>query len=764
MRKPTKKLKQHLNTHGELMENIPEYLKVEGTVVTGIEKESKDKIERIVIPEGITAIGEYAFMWCDKLKEITIPHSVKNIAEGAFCWCTSLETVRYDGTIEQWYEIDDDSLLVTLADRVLLCDGTDIKALTELVVPEGIKQIGKGTFYGCFSLERVVLPESLVSLPPDTFFNGTTLKAEFGGTKEQWLALGNDDFTSVECKDDVVGIKDIPPYLVICGSQMNGFTKEIPNAIVIPDGVTAINAVEPEEKKYQFKEVVTFEGIEKKNVEEKYELTELVIPASVKYIEEGAFFYFKNIRTIRYGGTLEQWCALDNDSCLMDTTRCDEASNGTIMTYKGCLILGDGTNIRALTELVIPEGVTEIGRNAFYDCHNFKSIAIPESVTKIGHNALFRCGIETVRYGGTLAQWCAVESESFFVHFAAHIFLGDGTDIKTLKEIVIPEGMTKIGEGAFYDCPLLERVILPESLESLPPKTFSNSSTLKAQFGGTKEQWLALGNNDFTSVECKDGTVGIKDVPPYFVMKGNRITDFREDTPSKLVIPEGVTSVCAVYLRDRRKLREYKEDVSEERTIPENKPCSITDITIPTSVKYIGLVHPYFEELKTVRYGGTLAQWCDLCRRVSFTGRVEHIFLCDGTDIKTLEEIAIPEGVRIVKGNAFREFTKLKRLMLPTSVTKIGRLAFCECESLESILIPCKVMEIDNNAFYMCAALTSVAIPSSVKKIGGNAFSHCPKLKDVRYDGTKEQWGKIMKYENFKDGVTIHCSDGDIVL
>ena len=744
---------------GDLMGNVSKDLKVEGTVVTGIEKESKDKIERIVIPEGITAIGEYAFMWCDKLKEITIPRSVKNIGEGAFCWCTSLETVRYGGTIEQWYEIDDDSFLVTLADRVLLCDETDIKALTEIVVPEGMTKIGKGTFYGCFSLERVVLPESLVSLPSDTFFNGSTLKAKFGGTKEQWLALGNNDFTSVECKDGVVGIKDIPPYLVICGSQMNGFTKEIPNAIVIPDGVTAINAVEPEEKKYRFKEVVTFEGIEKKNVEEKYELTELVIPASVKYIEEGAFYGFEKIRTIRYGGTLAQWCAMDNDSSLMNDASINmEASDNDENIPYMHIILSDGTDIKALKNLVIPEGVTEIGVNAlsFFD---LESITIPASVTKIKYNALYTWWRDmTVRYGGTFEQWCALDNESFFMHFAEHIFLGDGTDIKTLKELVIPEGMTKIGKGAFYECPLLERVLLPESLELLPSSTFSNSPTLKAQFGGTKEQWLALGNNDFTSVECKDGTVGIKDVPPYFVMKGNRITDFREDTPSKLVIPEGVASIHIAHLR------EYIEDDSEERIIPENKPCSITDITIPTSVKFIGRCHTYFEELKTVRYGGTLAQWCDLYKLFSFAKKAEHIFLCDGTDIKALEEIAIPEGVQIVKHNTFHEFTKLKSIMLPTSVTKIGQLAFCECESLESILIPCKVVEIDCNAFYMCAALTSVAIPSSVKKIGGNAFSYCPKLKDVRYDGTKEQWGKLMKYENFKDGVTIHCSDGDIVL
>lgn len=436
------------------MENAGECLKVEGTHVKGVEKESRDTVERIVIPEGMTAIDEYAFMWCDKLKEITIPHSVKNIAEGAFCWCTSLETVRYCGTLEQWYEIDDDSLLVTQADRVLLCDGTDIKSLTELVVPEGITKIGKGTFYGCFSLGRVVLPEGLVSLPPDTFFNGSILKAEFGGTKEQWLALGNDDFTSVE---------------------------------------------------------------------------------------------------------------------------------------------------------------------------------------------------------------------------------------------------------------------------------------------------------------CKDGTVGIGDVPPYFVMRGNRITDFKEGVPSKVVIPEGVTSINVIHLR------EYIEDDSEKLDAPEEKPCSITDITIPASVKYIRVYPPCFKELKTVRYGGTLAQWCSLFRRDPFMGVEEHIFLCDGTDIKALEEIAIPEGVRIVRGNAFRRCTKLKRITLPTSVTEIGHNAFCKCESLASIIIPCKVVEIDCYAFYMCAALASVTIPSSVKKIGCDAFSHCPKLKEVRYGGTKEQWRRLMKYENFEGGgVTIRCSDGDI--
>ncbi len=123
------------------MENIPEYLEIKDTVMTG----TKDgrTIESIAIPEGVTKIGENAFVCCAALERVVLPESVMKILFSAFNLCVNLKTVRYGGTLAQWCDLDIDSFYVGKAEHIILGDGTDIKALTELVIPEGVTEISE---------------------------------------------------------------------------------------------------------------------------------------------------------------------------------------------------------------------------------------------------------------------------------------------------------------------------------------------------------------------------------------------------------------------------------------------------------------------------------------------------------------------------------------------------------------------------------------------------------------------------------------------
>lgn len=191
---------------------------------------------------------------------------------------------------------------------------------------------------------------------------------------------------------------------------------------------------------------------------------------------------------------------------------------------------------------------------------------------------------------------------------------------------------------------------------------------------------------------------------------------------------------------------------------------NLTYVTIPNSVTSIG-GNAFFgcNELKTVKYKGTLAQWCAMDNDYSLIFNAKHIQLSDGTDLKKLTELTIPNGVTSIGNYAFACCDSLTSVTIPGSVTSIGSSVFADC-SLRSVTIQEGVTSIGDWAFADCY-LTSITIPNSVTSIGSSAFYECYNLKTVNYGGTKEQWGKITidySYSEYSDlkGKTIIGSDG----
>ena len=114
---------------------------------------------------------------------------------------------------------------------------------------------------------------------------------------------------------------------------------------------------------------------------------------------------------------------------------------------------------------------------------------------------------------------------------------------------------------------------------------------------------------------------------------------------------------------------------------------SLTDITIPNSVKEIG------------------PEAFNRCR--------------------SLKNFTIPEGVATINWGTFRDCSSLTNVTIPNSVKEIGNGAFNGCSSLKNITIPEGVATINWGTFNGCSSLTNVTIPNSVKTIDTNAFADC---------------------------------------
>ncbi|MGN1348510.1 MAG: leucine-rich repeat protein, partial [Acutalibacteraceae bacterium] len=269
---------------------------------------------------------------------------------------------------------------------------------------------------------------------------------------------------------------------------------------------------------------------------------------------------------------------------------------------------------KTVKNVIIKNGITRIGNEAFAYFIGLKNVSIPKSITSIGDRAFLCC-------------------------------IG-------LKQITIPNSVKNIGENAFGSCTGLTSVTIPNSVKSMS-YAFQECTNL-------------------ASVTIESGVTNI----------GN-----------------GTFSECT----------------------------GLTSITIPNSVKSIG--NHAFDE-------------CSGLKSVIIDNGVTSIGKYAFYECTGLKKIIIPDSVKSIGENAFYKCTGLTSVAIGSGVKSIGKNAFYRCTNLISIAIGSGVTSIGEE-FDGCTGLKRIAIPDSVKSIDEGAFYNCEKLKDVYYYGTKEQWENI---------------------
>ena len=373
-----------------------------------------------------------------------------------------------------------------------------------------------------------------------------------------------------------------------------------------------------------------------------------------------------------------------------------------------------------LTSVTIPNSVTSIGGGAFYQCRGLTSVSIPSSVTSTDYQAFEYCTSLTSVHITDLAAWCKISfngSTSNPLRYAHHLYL-NGVEI---RDLVIPNGVTSIGNYAFYGCSDLVSVSIPNSVTSIGDYAFEDCSGLTSVT--IPNSVTRIGHKAFY------GCSGLTSVTI-----PNSVTSIGESAFSgcsgltSVTIPNSVTSIGRFAFSGCSGLTSVTIGNGVTRISSDAFAyCSgLTSVTIPESVTEIG---------------GSAFAYCSGLTSVTIPSSVTIIDGGAFEGCSSLTSVTIPNSVTIIGGWAFSDCSGLTSVTIPNSVTNIRQSAFEGCSGLTSVTIGNSVTSIGNRVFQDCGRLTSVTIPNSVTSIGESAFSGCSGLKTITIPNSVTELG-----------------------
>ena len=707
-------------------------------------------LETITLPEGLTFINGMMFKGCTALRHVTIPGSVEEIVSRVFHDCTALETVTYTGNELEWSLVEIDEGNEPLLSAAVTCTGSDVvegscgetvtwklengtltisgegqmaqyssysmpwyryvPAITAVVVENGVTVIARGTFYchtaltdvslptsvtelgssafaGCTALEIITLPEGLATIPSYLFEDCTALRhvtipgsvteigygafiscdtlktVTFTGTVDAWNEVtirgGNTALTNAA--------------ITFSGSELSGNLCGEKVTWTLENGVLTISG-EGQMYAYNDKDQLPW-------YESRYDITEVIIENGVTNICDYAFDGYVYLAQITIPGSVTTIGRSAFESCWALTAVEIPYGVTEIDRYAFC-------DCEGLASITLSDSVTTIGFGAFQDCGNLKSFEIPAGVTSIAHQVFTDCtrlAYITVDENNTV--YSSIDGVLLSKDQKTLVLYPEG---KTDLEYTVPDGVTHIGDSAFYGCTQPVSVILPDSVTHIGDDAFMWCSGITN---------LHLGG-------------GVTHIGAYAFSMCTGL--------ASIFIPDSVVNIGSNAFFGCERLAAISAGSG-------NSVYSSMDGILFSEDQTTLVLYPAGKTSPTYTIGDHVTQ----IGEHAFSGCIH------------LRSITIPDNVATIGKYAFSNCVSLERIILPVGITDIGESAFSGCSGLMGIAIPEGITSLGKFAFYGCTRLKVVVIPGSITNINQSAFYGCSALKSVYYTGSSDQWRDI---------------------
>lgn len=498
-----------------------------------------------------------------------------------------------------------------------------------------VTTIDNSAFSWCYELTGLHLPSTITTI-------GTEILANSNNAVSLTIDSENPKY---DCRDNCNAIIETRTNRLVVGSV----------ATVIPNTVTTIG-------EYAFSHLA---------------IPEVNLPSSVTVLEHCAFYWCDSITEVILPNTVESlgFCAFDAcsnlatvfipasvqyidygvfaDSKVLSSITVDP-QNPYYDSRNNCnAIIKTSTNelITGCQNTIIPDDVEIIGEDAFYNC-GLRNITIPNSVRVIGSNAFRYDYLTDIEIPGSVTE---IKSSTFY-------------GCNNLENVILNEGLEKIGREAFRDCYFrLTRMDFPNSLRWIDSDAFRSCWKLQELNLGTGIQYVFdafSGCKQLRSIRC----LAIQ--PPYFT--------------------SGLDSICyadAIVRVPYQSVEAYKETSGWKKF-----------------AHILGLYSGAVFEVDGIYYYATSDS------TASVTSMVDEGCYYSG-DIVIPETVTFQDVTFTVDGireNAFDGSFELLSVLIPNTVTTIGAEAFQGCSSLASVTIGSGVTAIGAKAFNYCNALASV--------------------------------------------------------
>ncbi len=695
----------------------------------------------VVLAATTEQIGDYAFYGCSALTEVIIPETITKIGTSAYDLCTGVTSLQFLaencvnsssytpfaslGTAGEGVAVVIGNKVATLPNRLFyastyapaiksvtfaensICEAIPEYAfcgcakLESIVLPESITSIGNAAFNNCSILTSLVIPSSVSSLPSGVLqgcgkleeltipFVGTSAMATSPSTVTLFgVIFGNNNTNTVKVTQKYADNSSvsyrIPSSLkkvtVTGGSLLYGafYGCTMLEEIYLDDSIVSL----PHYAFYGCSKLSTLSC------------------GTINYFGSYLFSGCTSLKEFAYGGTMEDWLTAD-----FAAQYSNPMANGMTLYVSGSTI----------TELVVPESITEIKPYAFFNCATLSKVYLHENVASIGNNAFLSCykllevfngSSLTLELGATthgcIAQnamriYDSVTAESDFVETEdKFVFLVDGDDCSlinyagtateivlpngynggsyriadkafayntTLKSVTMQGGVSAIGNSAFLGCTALESVYIPTSVATIGESVFSGCGSLKEMtipYIGASADETALIRYPFGYLFGTASFTGATQTSQSYKIKGIENTNRQT---GKYYIPNSIAKVTVLSGQiPQAAFENYSYNNS-------------TELILADDVTYIDT------------WAFNIA--------------------------KGLTKVTIGSGVQNILKSAFLQCTYLTSVTIGENVTSIADYAFSQCKALTEITIPAKVTSIGLQAFYNCSLLTSVTFENT---------------------------------------------------